>query len=162
VAAVVEGMVFDDTDDATRTKVIFSQFGVFTTTIDLTSDSTSPNGSTTDDITNINTPTFTGTTAPGATVQIGTWVDANSNNIVEPGEVTLRAPSVVANGSGVYTVTLTSPLLDGTYKFVARATDGTNTAFSAPLTVKIDTIANAGTTPDMDPTTDSGVSNSDN
>ncbi len=162
-AGGIEAVVFDDTDDPTRTRVIFSQFAVVPTTIDLTSDSTSPNGSSTDNITNINTPTFAGTTVPGSTVQIGIWVDANHDGIVDASEVTLRAPTTIANGMGNYTVTLSLPVADGTYQFVAKATDASsNVGFSAPLTVTIDTNVTFSSTPDMTPDTDTGASNTDN
>ena len=101
-SAATEAVVFDDTDDPQYTRVIFSQFAISGTTIDLTSDSTSPNGSSTDNITNINKPHFAGSTAPGATVQVGIWVDANNDGIVDNSEVTLLPPSTTANGSGAW------------------------------------------------------------
>ena len=152
-------------------------FTVFATTLDLVTDSASPNtspaGTATDNLTNVNTPTFTGTTAPGATVEVGTFVDSNNNNIVDTaGEIASFVPldaeplgppnSVTANGAGVFTATLAVALVDGTYEFVARATDASNnTAFTNSIDVRIDSQITV-TTPDMTAATDDGASNTDN
>src|SRR5205823_5956140 len=66
-------------------------------------------------------------------------------------------------GSGNWTLTLSTPVPDGTYKFVVKATDASsNVAFSAPLTVTIDTNVTANSVPDMTADTDTGASNTDN
>src|SRR5205085_5907874 len=83
--------------------------------------------SSTDDITKVNTPTFTGTAEAGSTVTI--YVDGN---IVGSGIST----------SGAYTIT-TSALTDGVHSVTSRATDlaGNTGAASAALSVTIDTQA---------------------
>src|SRR5207244_2087255 len=62
-------------------------------------------------------------------------------------------------------LTLATPLADGTYSITAKATDvaGNTSAASAALSVTIDTTApTAPTTPDLTAATDSGSSNTDN
>jgi|GEM_PF-321785 len=104
-----------------------------------------------DNITNDNTPTFTGTAEAGSTVRIlanGTQVGSGT---------------AAANGS--YSIT-TSTLADGSYNITATASDaaGNTSAPSSPVTVIIiDTAApGAPSVPDLDAASDSGSSNTDN
>ena len=84
-----------------------------------------------DHITDSNTPSFTGSGTAGDTIE----VFANS---------TLIARGLIPTG-GTYTVTPTSPLLDGTYTITADQADGLNqhSSMSAAMTpnLKIDTLA---------------------
>ncbi len=90
----------------------------------------------TDGITNDKTPTFTGTTSPGTTVQVFAAASGTST----PG--TLIA-SGVGNGSGVWTATVYTPLSDGTYTITAEAVNSSGTVLSTETigTVVIDTTA---------------------
>ncbi len=105
--------------------------------------------SNTDNITNEDDPQFTVTCDPGATVQLR----ENGGTIA----------TATCNGSGVATLT-TSNLPDGIHLISAREIDGANvTAESTALQVEIDTVApNTLTTPDMQATSDSGISSTDN
>ncbi len=111
---------------------------------------TDSGASTSDDITNDNTPTFTGTAEAGATVRI-------FDNAVQVGTGT------AAGGS--YSIT-TSTLADGTNKpITANATDvaGNNSATSSGLPVTIDLAAPvAPSIPDLTAATDLGSSSTDN
>lgn len=103
----------------------------------------------TDNITNDNTPTFTGTAESGAVVKI-------YRNGVEVG-------TGVAAG-GTYSITTTS-LADGSHSITARATDaaGNESAPSGALSVTIDTAAPAPpSVPDLLASSDSGSSSIDN
>lgn len=87
--------------------------------------------SSSDNITNINTPTFTGTAEPGSTVKLfsdGTQVGSGP----------------AAAGTGAWQITATA-LLDGTRQITATATDaaGNVSAISSALPVLIDTLAPA-------------------
>jgi large repetitive protein len=83
--------------------------------------------SSTDNVTNDNTPTFVGTAEPGSIVEIvsGTTVKGTGT----------------ADAAGNYTVTVSSPLSDGTYSLTARASDGSgNTSVaSGVLEMNVDT-----------------------
>jgi hypothetical protein len=122
--------------------------------MDAGSDSGSSN---TDNITNDDTPTFTGTGENGATVTL--FEDLNSNGTVDTGES--RGTGTVANGT--WTIT-SSSLADGDHMFKAIQTDvaGNTSTASSALTVTIDTSAAAPSTPDLDAGSDSGSSNTDN
>jgi nitrous oxidase accessory protein NosD len=124
------------------------------TTIDLpaafdsTSPNTSPVGTNSDNITNINTPTLTGAAEPGSTVQLFDGMTL--------------VGTTVADGSGMWSIAL-GVLADGVHTFTAVATDlANNVSSSAPLAVTIDTIGQPSSIPDMTSATDQGVSNSDN
>ena len=112
--------------------------------LDSASDSGLSNG---DNITNDNTPTFSGTADADLTVEL------------RQGSTVLG--SVVATG-GVWVIT-TGTLADGGYSIVAWTMDAAgNTVQSAALSVTIDTTAPILSTPDLDSASDSGVSSSDN
>ena len=132
-------------------------------TITLNTDTTAPNPpsvpdldalsdsgtSPTDDITNDTTPTFTGTAEADSAVNLF------SDGVVKG--------SATADGSGAWTVT-TPALTDGTHSITATATDASNntSAPSVALAVTIDTVAPAApSTPDLDPASDTGGSNTD-
>ncbi|WP_233081720.1 Ig-like domain-containing protein [Rheinheimera soli] len=119
---------------------------------DLTAGSDSGN-SQTDNITNVTTPTFTGT------------AEANSTVEVFAGATSLG--TVAANGSGAWSWTVAggSALADGNYSITATATDaaGNPSAASSGLSVTIDTAAPAKpAVPDLADASDTGSSNSDN
>src|SRR2546423_7819486 len=98
--------------------------------------------SNTDDVTNDNTPTFTGVAAPGGTVTI--LVDGQPNG------------AGVASAAGVYTVT-TGTLPDGVHAVTATAAGAPGTAGasgpSAPLAVTVDTEPPRVTSASVDSTT---------
>lgn len=106
--------------------------------------------SSTDDLTNINLPVFTGTCLTGETVTIK--VD---------GVVASSATTCVA---GVYTITPTAAIADGPHNITAFATNGSgDSADTAALPIVIDTTVPATlAAPDMTSATDSGTSNTDN
>jgi virginiamycin B lyase len=81
----------------------------------------------TDNITNVNMSTFSGTTKPLATVQ----VFAQRSDQTSP----VLIGMTTAGADGKYSVTATSPLTDGSYTVTATATDHFGTASSmTPLT----------------------------
>jgi hypothetical protein len=81
----------------------------------------------TDNITNINRPTFTGMTKPMATIQV--FVQRSDQTMP------VMVGMATANASGVWSVTPGTPLADGSYTVTAMATDhfGTTSA-TTPLT----------------------------
>ncbi len=95
-------------------------------TVDLATDS----GVDGDNITKDNTPTFTGTTEPGAEVVITDEAD----NIVG---------SAVADENGAYEIT-TSELADGEHELTITVTDTAGNTATTSTTVTIDTVADAG------------------
>lgn len=92
--------------------------------------------STTDRLTNLDTPTVTGVGETGATVTL--YADANSNGRVDAGEAVGTA-TVVA---GKWEIT-TAPLADGLHNLKAIQTDvaGNESLASAALAVTVDTLA---------------------
>ena len=131
------------------------------TALSVTIDSTSPTvsspdltaasdsgASSTDNLTKVTTPTFSGTAEAGATVTLL--------------EGTTVLGTATATG-GNWTIT-TSALSDGAHLIVAQANDlAGNQATSNPLTITIDTSAPAApSVPDLTAASDTGISNSDN
>ena len=119
----------------------------FVSTPDLaaTSDSGTSN---TDNLTNVTTPVFTGTTTAGATVQL-----LDGATVVG---------SATADGAGNWSIT-SSVLANGVHNISAPATDlAGNQATSAALAVTIDTLTPTVSVPDLTATSDSGSSNTDN
>ncbi|MDF3123447.1 Ig-like domain-containing protein [Rheinheimera sp. 1928-s] len=105
----------------------------------------------TDNITNVTTPTFTGTAEPNSTV---TLYDTDGTTVLG---------STTATG-GNWSIT-SSALSAGSHVLTAKATDGAGNASvsSAGLTITIDTTAPAKpATPDLADASDTGSSNSDN
>ncbi len=110
---------------------------------------TNPAGTNSDNLTNINRPTITGTTAPFATVQLL--------------EGTIVLGSSVADGLGAWSIIPSTTLADGLHTLTAKATDSlSNVSISSPLSITIDTVISTNTTPDMTAGSDSGVSSTDN
>jgi hypothetical protein len=105
---------------------------VVTNTTPVMTAATDSGSSSSDNITNDNTPTFAGMTED----------DAPNNAYVE---LLLDGTTVIATGnasSGVWTLTPMSATSDGTYTVQARVTDHTgNVSTSAPATIVIDTIS---------------------
>ncbi|MCP4856076.1 MAG: hypothetical protein GY903_16450, partial [Fuerstiella sp.] len=108
--------------------------------------------SNTDDLTNVTTPTFSGTAEPDSTVELFS-------------DVTGSLGTVAANATtGTWSITSGVALADGTHHITAIAT---NTALnvsaaSGVLTVTIDTAAPATPgIPDLDASSDTGSSNTD-
>ena len=102
-------------------------------------------------ITNDTTPTFTGTAAAGAAVDL---FDTDGTTVLG---------STVADGNGAWTITATT-MDEGTHTVTAKATDlaGNTSAASPAQGVTIDTSAPAASsTPVLDAASDTGVSNSD-
>src|SRR6185369_7052506 len=102
---------------------------------DLTSASDTGSSST-DNVTGIATPVFTGTAEAGALVQLF--------------EGSTLLGSATANGAGVWTIS-SSALADGSHNLVARATDaaGNTSAASSALVVTIDSTILFASTPDL-------------
>jgi hypothetical protein len=117
-------------------------------TADLTTDTGS---SSTDNLTNVTTPTFTGTAETGATI---TLYDTNGSTVLG---------STTADGSGNWSIT-SSTLSDGPHTVTTKATDaaGNVSAVSGGLSVVIDSSIVLPSIPNMTAATDSGSSNSDN
>ena len=108
--------------------------------------------SNTDNLTNVATPTFTGTMPTG---NIGATITIYANGV---------AVGTGTDSANTYTIT-TSALSDGTYTITAVSSDaaGNHSAASNPLTIKIDTLSPAApSTPDLNPGSDSGLSQTDN
>jgi len=104
-----------------------------------------------DNVTNNNTPVFTGT-APAGTSQVRLFVDGVAHDV---GPVT----------SGKYQIQITGGLTDGTHAISARGIDAQSNEgdVSGDLMVTIDTvIPDTPSTPDLTPDSDTGASNSDN
>lgn len=97
-----------------------------------TPDMTTDSGiSSTDDVTNDATPTFTG---------IAGSVEANATvNLYRAGSTLIG--TTTANGTGVWSITVGSDLSDGAHAITARAVDaaGNESPSSAPLNITIDT-----------------------
>jgi subtilisin-like proprotein convertase family protein len=113
---------------------------------------TDSGSSNSDNITNDNTPTFTGTASEGGV----------SVTLFRGGSTSLG--TITADGAGAWSITA-SAIPDGNHSITAQATDtlGNVGAMSSGLAITIDTTAPAApTTPDMTAGTDSGSSNSDN
>jgi hypothetical protein len=107
--------------------------------------------SNTDNVTNVTTPTFSGTATAGLTVTL-----YKGATVLGTG---------VADSAGVWTITSTTPLAHGQHYVYAKAKDtaGNESPASATLTITIDTSAPAAPTGlDLPAHWDSGVSNSDN
>ena len=102
-----------------------------------------------DQITNLPLPTFRGTLDPGATVRI--FVNG------------VLAGTGMADATGAYTVTLTSPLAEGLNTITLQETDAAGNVgpISPPLTVTLDTVPPAPIRPLLLADDDSGASSSD-
>ena len=122
-------------------------------TPDLTSDLTSDTGaSNTDNITSNTTPEFQVTAEAGSTIRLYSNVE---------GGIGIG----VTDGTGTWALTASTALSEGNHSITATATDvaGNVSLVSAALSITIDiTPPAAPSTPDMDSTSDSGTSNSDN
>ena len=107
-----------------------------------------------DDNTSDNTPTITGAPVePGATV---TLYDSDGTTVLG---------TTIADGSGNWSITPSTPLADGIHNFTTKQTDssGNTSPASTSLPVTIDTTApSAPAAPDMTTATDSGTNTSDN
>lgn len=117
---------------------------------DLTSQSDS-GISDTDNVTNVTTPSFSGTAEPAALVEL--FADG------------VLVGSARADQNGNWLVTVDSPLSDGVYNIAAQQTDlaGNVGPLSASLPITIDTVPPlAPSTPNMTAATDTGISSTDN
>jgi len=104
--------------------------------------------SSTDNITNITTPGFTGTADSGATVTLSSSISG-----------------VIGTGTGPNWTIVSSALSQGVHNITATARDvaGNQSAATAALSVTIDTAAPAApSTPDLAAASDSGASSTDN
>jgi hypothetical protein len=107
--------------------------------------------SSTDNLTNVTTPTFSGTVTPtGLTV----WLYQGSTAVA----------SVTAAGDGSYTISPTSALTSGGYVFYVRIENaaGDTSGNSPPVNVTIQTTPQSPTIPTLATSSDLGVSTSDN
>ncbi|NOZ23434.1 MAG: hypothetical protein GXP25_20355 [Planctomycetes bacterium] len=121
-------------------------------TIDLQAGSDS-GASNTDNITNINLPTYDVTVTQGGTIDI----DWNGNAIVDPEDIV----GSVVGGAGTYAYAPLVPLLDGLYPCNVTFTPaGPIEIDSDPTT--IDTAVVAPVAPDLDAASDSGILDTDN
>jgi hypothetical protein len=118
-------------------------------TPDMTAGSDS-GGSNTDKITSVKKPTFTGTEAENGTT-ITLLVDGVANGT-----------STTAGGN--WSITAANNIADGDHTITATATDtvGNVSNPSGSISITIDSVANAPSTPDLDAASDSGSSNTDN
>ena len=121
--------------------------------LDPTSDAGPSN---TDNLTNVTTPTFSGTVSPSTgTVYLYAEKDGGS-------------PSVVASATtsidGSYTISPTSSLTSGDYVFYVRIENaaGDNSGNSPPTSVIIKTTPQAPTAPSLDISSDLGLNTTDN
>jgi hypothetical protein len=140
---------------------VSSPSGALSVTIDTTADAPSApdldaasdsGSSTTDNNTNDNTPTFSGTAEPNASVEV-----------FRAGSISLGATT--ANGSGNWSLTVAGALADATHSITAKQTDvaGNVSAASGALSLVIDTVAPAPpSVPNLNAADDSGQSDSDN
>jgi gliding motility-associated-like protein len=107
--------------------------------------------SNTDNLTNVTTPTFSGTVTPtGLTV----WLYQGSTQVA----------SVTAAGDGSYTISPTSALTSGDYVFTIKTENaiGNFSGNSPPVNVTIQTTPQSPTVPTLATSSDLGVSTSDN
>ena len=112
--------------------------------------------SNTDNLTNVTTPTFTGTVSPSTgTVYLYAEKDGGSPSIVV---------SVTTASDGSYTISPTSALTSGDYVFYVRIENaaGDTSGNSPPVNVTIQTSPQAPVIPTLKAETDLGVSSSDN
>ena len=107
--------------------------------------------SSTDNLTKLATPIFSGTGEIGATV---TLYDTNGTTVLGTATV---------DGTGNWSITTTT-MIDGAHTVTAKQTDlsGNTGAASAGLTVTIDTVALAPSAPDLTAASDTGASSTDN
>ncbi|MCF8226776.1 MAG: T9SS type A sorting domain-containing protein, partial [Bacteroidales bacterium] len=115
-------------------------------------DGSDSGSSSSDNNTNVQTPVFTGTAEPWATVELFSNVEGGSIG------------TVVDDGTGSWTVT-SSLLSEGTHNITVTETDsaGNTSAVSLPLAVTIDiTPPVVPGAPNMDAGSDSGLSTTDN
>ena len=112
--------------------------------------------SNTDNLTNVTTPTFTGTVSPSTgTVYLYAEKDGGSPSIVA---------SVTTASDGSYTISPTSALTSGDYVFYVRIENaaGDTSGNSPPLSVTVQTTPQAPVIPTLKTETDLGISSSDN
>jgi surface protein len=112
--------------------------------------------SNTDNLTNVTTPTFTGTVTPSTgTVYLYSEKDGGSPSIVA---------SVTTASDGSYTISPTSALTSGDYVFYVRIENaaGDTSGNSPPVNVTIQTTPQAPVIPTLKAETDLGISSSDN
>ena len=107
--------------------------------------------SSTDNLTKLATPIFSGTGEIGATV---TLYDTDGTTVLG---------TAIVNGSGTWSIT-TATLTDGSHTVTAKQSDvaGNTGAASAGLTVTIDTVAPTLSAPDLTAASDTGTSSTDN
>uniref|UniRef100_UPI0035C851BB beta strand repeat-containing protein n=1 Tax=Burkholderia pseudomallei TaxID=28450 RepID=UPI0035C851BB len=99
-------------------------------------------GTNSDHLTNVTQPVLTGT------------ADPNTVELLLEGTVTLG--TATTNASGAWSFTIQNPLADGTHTFAVTSYDQANNhSVATNLVVTVDTVAPAGTTPTLDPTSDS-------
>ena len=111
--------------------------------------------STTDNLTNVTTPTFTGTVSPSTGI---VYLYA------EQGGSTSMVASVTTASDGSYTISPTTALSSGSYQFYVTIENdaGDTSGNSPPLAVTIQTTPQAPVTPTLKTETDLGTSDSDN
>ncbi|MDA9187931.1 BspA family leucine-rich repeat surface protein, partial [Flavobacteriaceae bacterium] len=112
--------------------------------------------SNTDNLTNVTTPTFTGTVSPSTgTVYLYAEKDGGVPSIVA---------SVTTASDGSYTISPTSALTSGDYVFYVRIENaaGDTSGNSPPVNVTIQTTPQAPTVPTLATSSDLGISTTDN
>ncbi|MDC3330488.1 BspA family leucine-rich repeat surface protein, partial [Flavobacteriaceae bacterium] len=112
--------------------------------------------SNTDNLTNVTTPTFTGTVTPSTgTVYLYAEKDGGVPSIVA---------SVTTASDGSYTISPTSALTSGDYVFYVRIENaaGDTSGNSPPVNVTIQTTPQAPTVPTLATSSDLGISTTDN
>nr|WP_310144292.1 Ig-like domain-containing protein [Burkholderia ambifaria] len=99
-------------------------------------------GTNSDHLTNVTQPVLTGTAEP------------NTVELLMEGTTTLG--TATTNTSGAWSFTIQNPLADGAHTFAVTSYDQANNhSAAANLVVMVDTVAPAGTTPTLDPASDS-------
>ena len=132
-----------DPSPANRTATLNILDNDIGTTIDL-ADASDSGVSNTDNITNITTPTLTGTAPPNAAIVV-----FDSGSIVG---------STTANSTGVWSL-VSTPLADGIHSLTAQSNIGATVATSAVLTITVDTQTPTPTISGISP--DNGSSSTD-
>ncbi len=106
--------------------------------------------SSSDNITNVTTPTFSGVANPGDTVELFSDVDGSLGTTTADGT------------TGAYTLIVASALSEGNHQITAEESSDPGNP-SGPLSIEIDiSDPPVPSTPDLDPSSDTGASNSDN
>jgi surface protein len=149
----INGRAFVGTDSITFTILSPPSTPTSAPDLDPNSDAGSSNS---DNLTNVTTPTFTGTVSP------------NSGIVYLYAEKDGGSPSIVASATtandGSYTISPTAALTSGSYVFYVKVENaaGDTSGNSPPVNTTIQTTPQAPNIPSLKAESDLGISNSDN